>query len=63
MRITCINSENAISSAGFHSMNDDDRRNILYALRVPWQEHVLGLNTLLYGLLVFRAADVDNNAE
>lgn len=54
---------NAISPAAFHSVNGDDRRNILYVLRVPRQEHILGLNTLLCGQLVFRVADVDNNAE
>lgn len=32
-------------------------------MRVPWQEHVLSLNALVCGLVVFRAADVDEDVE
>lgn len=52
-----------VSSAAYQSMNDEDRKNITFAMRVPWQEHVLGLNVLVCGLVVFRAADVDDDVE
>lgn len=44
-------------------MNDEDRKKYHIAMRVPWQEHVLSLNALVCGLVVSRAADVDEDVE
>lgn len=45
---------NVAQSAAFKSLNDDDIRNIRYAMRVPWQEHVLGItDTTVCGLVIF----------
>jgi hypothetical protein len=42
------------SAAASNFLNDDDQRNIRYAMHVPWQEHVLGLTeAAVCGLVIF----------
>jgi hypothetical protein len=42
------------SAAASNFLNDDDQRNIRYAMHVPWQEHVLSLTeAAVCGLVIF----------
>lgn len=52
-----------LATAAFSTMDDNDYRNIIFAMRIPWQEHILAQKTPNSGLVIFRTSDVDDDAQ